>query len=338
MPYNAEQTEGTNPTTVTVKEGGNFEENNGFLSAKSQIILKKSAHLEDSNSNFIIDVGDKIYYEFNVTNVGNVALSSVIINDDKIEEVVCPKDTLAVGESIICTGEYQITADDIKRGKVENIAMVVALNPFGEEISDMSDDPKDKTNKDLDGNGEGDDPTITLLDSSSMEAYTVHTDSSVCIGDYVWFDENLNGIQDENETGVVGVKVSLTYKDGSKVTNANGDIVDFIKTDANGKYEFCNLVPNKDYVISFELPETYMPTVSNKGDDDTKDSDANEEAVIEVTPSKDDFSLDLGIYCECNDYTVNSKEYKDLHAPSFNLIGIISMSLILITLVRRKNK
>ncbi|MEN8040749.1 MAG: SdrD B-like domain-containing protein, partial [Actinomycetota bacterium] len=49
--------------------------------------------------------------------------------------------------------------------------------------------------------------------------------ASATIGDFVWNDENADGIQDADEKGIAGAKVKLTLPDGTTqeaVTNANG--------------------------------------------------------------------------------------------------------------------
>ena len=51
-----------------------------------------------------IAVGTPITWTYTVLNTGNVALDSLTVVDDKGVTVVCPKTTLAIGESVICTG------------------------------------------------------------------------------------------------------------------------------------------------------------------------------------------------------------------------------------------
>ena len=65
------------------------------------------------------------------------------------------------------------------------------------------------------------------------------------IGDFVWNDSNGNGIQDAGEPGVPGVTVKL--RDCASVVLAT------TITDANGLYQFSNLLPD-DYLIEFVAP------------------------------------------------------------------------------------
>ena len=158
----------------------------------------------------------------------------------------------------------------------------------------------------------------------------------LCLGDYVWYDKNLNGTQDRNEPGVIGVNVHLTYADGTAVTDVNGDIVNVTQTNSKGKYSFCHLKPGKDYKIKFDVPESYHPTLQNRGGD-TQDSDANENGVIVVKKAvKDDYSNDLGIYCDCDDYKVNPQNHKELKAPALGIFGLFIMIFTLFTIARKE--
>ncbi len=65
------------------------------------------------------------------------------------------------------------------------------------------------------------------------------------IGNYVWYDPNMDGIQDPAETPIPGVDIALYATDGT--------IVDVTTTDANGEYYFSSLTSdltfNTDYYI-----------------------------------------------------------------------------------------
>ena len=45
------------------------------------------------------------------------------------------------------------------------------------------------------------------------------------VGDYTWMDVNRDGLQDSDEPALPGVTVTLTYEDGSAVTDASGNVV-----------------------------------------------------------------------------------------------------------------
>ena len=159
----------------------------------------------------------------------------------------------------------------------------------------------------------------------------------ICLGDYVWFDENLNGIQDKGELGVRDIPVTLTYANGKAVTDVYGNPVKASKTDKKGYYKFCHLTPATDYNIKFKIPESYNATKVNQGSD-LKDSDAGKDGVIKVkNPVKDDLTLDMGIYCDCDDYQVNPEGYKELKMPALNVLGLLAMVTAVFVLVRRED-
>ncbi|WP_458334947.1 SdrD B-like domain-containing protein [Staphylococcus pseudintermedius] len=103
------------------------------------------------------------------------------------------------------------------------------------------------------------------------------------LGDKVWEDLNKDGIQNENEPGIKGVKVTLTKEDGSTVETT---------TDEKGNYKFTEL-PNGKYKVVFETPEGYEATKVNVGDT-ALDSDG--QTVEVVIDNKDDMTIDSGFH------------------------------------------
>ncbi len=118
--------------------------------------------------------------------------------------------------------------------------------------------------------------TITGLNANgncpSTESITIVVDDCyAALGNYVWLDENENGLQDITESGVEGVQVFLY--------NANdlNNPIDSQFTDADGFYLFDNLDPNQSYVVMFIAPAGYEFTTQGAGAaaGDDNDSDAN---------------------------------------------------------------
>ena len=112
------------------------------------------------------------------------------------------------------------------------------------------------------------------------------------VGDYTWMDVNRDGLQDSDEPALPGVTVTLTRADGSAVTDASGNPVAAVTTDANGKYKFENLLPG-DYKVSFQAPAGYVATTSDAGDDRAADSNGASASVTLVQGQTDD-TIDFG--------------------------------------------
>ena len=107
------------------------------------------------------------------------------------------------------------------------------------------------------------------------------------VGDRVWNDLNKNGVQDNGEPGLAGVKVTITYPNG---TTTASDI-----TDANGIYGFVSLPAGK-YVFTFTTPAGFTPTTSNVGDP-TKDSDpVNGKVTVTVYQNENNPCIDAGYW------------------------------------------
>jgi choice-of-anchor A domain-containing protein len=109
------------------------------------------------------------------------------------------------------------------------------------------------------------------------------------LGDFVWNDQNKNGLQDANELGIAGVLVTLTYPDGTQLT---------VPTDADGYYFYPNLGPG-NYVVTFATPLGMTPTLSNQGANDAIDSDPIA-GVVNVTlgVSEVNSTVDAGFYLQ----------------------------------------
>ena len=112
------------------------------------------------------------------------------------------------------------------------------------------------------------------------------------VGDYTWMDVNRDGIQDADEPALPGVTVTLTYEDGSAVTDASGNPVAAVTTDANGKYSFENLLPG-GYKVSFQAPAGFEATTSEAGDDRAADSNGATASVTLAQGQTDD-TIDFG--------------------------------------------
>ncbi|BAS46519.1 cell wall anchor domain-containing protein, similar to Ser-Asp rich fibrinogen-binding protein SdrE [Staphylococcus schleiferi] len=142
------------------------------------------------------------------------------------------------------------------------------------------------------------------------------------LGDKVWEDSNKNGIQDNDELGIPGVKVTLK--------DSNGTVIETTETNANGKYSFDNL-PNGTYKVDFETPNNYSPTTPNVGND-ALDSDGPADALAIISDGNN-LTVDQGFYrTEKPKYNVGDKVWEDTNKDGIqddNEPGIANVTVTL---------
>ena len=126
------------------------------------------------------------------------------------------------------------------------------------------------------------DGTIAILNDGSATAFD-WTDPvgdrvflRARLGDFVWWDENNDGIQDATEGGMPEVTVTLYDGQGHIVRNIDGTQMTSI-TDETGLYDFKGLLPGS-YRVEFLLPPptelSYAEISPRNATDDATDSDA----------------------------------------------------------------
>lgn len=130
-----------------------------------------------------------------------------------------------------------------------------------------------------------------LKKQSLLQFEVAVTPETAAIGDFVWNDLNMDGIQNEGEAGIPGVTVNLR--------NCAGDLLATIVTDVSGYYLFSGLTPGS-YMVEFTLPSGYVFSPQNQGTDDGVDSDADVTTGRTVCTTLDagetDLTWDAGMY------------------------------------------
>jgi hypothetical protein len=128
-----------------------------------------------------------------------------------------------------------------------------------------------------------------LASDGEVEDYRVEI--KYRLGDYVWVDEDGDGIQDAGETGLKEVTV--------KLRDAADNIVATQTTDANGKYLFESPAAGV-CILEFVPLAGYSITSKDAGTDDEKDSDADpathRTGPFKVETGVSDLSKDAGFY------------------------------------------
>lgn len=103
----------------------------------------------------------------------------------------------------------------------------------------------------------------------------VNTANTAKIQDYVYYDNNVNGIKDEGEDGVEGITVGLFTEEGETVETAGNPYTRV--TDSSGAYSFVGLDSNTTYVTALTNPTNFETSGALTGYSIPSTSDANYE-------------------------------------------------------------
>ncbi len=128
----------------------------------------------------------------------------------------------------------------------------------------------------------------------------------VSVGDYVWIDLDRNGLQDDDEVPIEGVKLEVYGPEGKVLEDNYGDTFD-VRTDASGHYLFDNLPllgADETYTVKIvsDDPDTVTaltgltPTLLEQEDDRGTDSSTDESTSWKplTTHQASDLTLDFG--------------------------------------------
>ena len=197
-------------------------------------------------------------------------------------------------------GDYKVeVVPDHATVDGENVSLSDYTQTYGYQTS---------TKRSEAGKGKLTTPTISLTTSNAnVSKVDFGFVKPASVGNFVWFDANKDGIQDADEVGVAGVTVTLTDGAGNPVIDLGGNPVKPVTTDANGKYEFTNLMPNVDrivanageenYKVTFTVPAGYSATTSHAAFDGEKDSNGTESSVT-LTEGQNDETVDFGLIAD----------------------------------------
>lgn len=205
-----------------------------------------------------ITVGDRVWNDLNGNGkqeTGENGVKDVIVKLYKSDGTLVATDTTDINGNYLFTGlnagDYYIEFTNLPAG-------------FMFSPQDQGDDNADSDADIITGK-------TNVFSLSSGQTDLSHDagifSQNASLGDRVWKDTNINGIQDDGEVGVANVYVTLYKSDGTLVAKDT--------TDANGLYLFENLPTGEYYVIFSNLPPDYAFTITNAGIDPNKDSDAN---------------------------------------------------------------
>lgn len=167
-----------------------------------------------------------------------------------------------------------------------------------------------------------------INDYAMVDAMCLISAPPAQLGNYVWIDNNKDGIQDAGEVGVAGVTVSL-------FDNVNALIATTI-TDAYGAYKFKPLGPGT-YKVGFTLPANYEFTLMNAGGNDELDSDVDPVTGTTgnyvLVAGDSNMSVDAGIFfAQPSTAKVGNFVWYDLNQDGIQNVGENGISGVTVTL------
>ncbi len=154
------------------------------------------------------DAGDQITYSFEITNVGNVTLTGVDLDDDLVghNDFVCNTEVLNPGDSTTCQTVYDLTQDDIDAGSVTNNADACGDDPNGAEVCD-----DDTTTTDIEQL-----PSINLdKTASAIDTSVVAPNDRADAGDQITYSFEITNTGNVTLTGVDLDDALVQYADAT---------------------------------------------------------------------------------------------------------------------------
>ena len=249
---------------------------------------------DDTENNFVDEelasIGDFVFLDANANGIqeaGEEGLSNVIVilEDNSGNEIA--RDTT--------DGNGFYLFDDLN----PDTYVVVFQQPEGFATSpqNVSGQSAEDGDNDSDASSvDGSTGNITLVGGEEQRNIDAGFFPTASIGDFVWADNNGNGLQDPTEPGIDGVTVYLLQ---------NGIIIDTTVTADNGAYEFTMLLPG-NYQVQFVASEGLLFTTPNVTGASTDifdintDSDADPNTglshTITITAGETDRRIDAGLF------------------------------------------
>jgi uncharacterized repeat protein (TIGR01451 family) len=271
------------PTRTPVQGGG------PLLSA-----VKLDTLLVDADGDGRAGAGDILRYVVILTNHGGEDATGVVFTDVPDASTILAVGTTAASPGAVAAGnaagdtDVEVGIGTLAAGESAAVAFAVAVaDPLpsgaasvanqGSVASDgrpalLTDDPSTPV---------AGDPRVTPLASTARAA----------LGDFVWEDQDGDGLQDAGEPGLAGVTVRLL--------DAAGNLLRTATTGTGGSYLFEDLEAG-DYGVGFVPPAGFVFTGKDRGADDAKDSDADpatgRTAPVAVTGGGSVTAVDAGLY------------------------------------------
>jgi len=235
--------------------------------------------------------GDGVYE----SSAGETGAAAVVVRlyDRGADGVIGGGDDNLCGETTTsAAGAYSFT------NLPDDTYYVVFVAPSGKIFTLQDQGGDDALDSDVDANGYTGEIAVSGAQVvSDVDAGLV---SPCTVGNFVFVDDDGDGIQDSGEAGAAGVTVRL-FDAGADGAIGGGDDtqVGVTATNSSGVYTFTNVL-HGDHYIRVDAPTGFVFSPQDQGSSDSADSDVDPgtglSAVFTLTVAQTDLTRDAGIY------------------------------------------
>ena len=274
-------------------------------------------------------IGDEVWSDNNgngIKDAGDFGMGGVVVNlYDNTGAFIATTTTSLIAP----IGKYYF--EDIAPGDYYLEFLATGIDPnYTPTYPDINGNANDDIDSDVTG-ANGAQTTDIFTVSAGMDDMNFDAGFYIesTIGDYMWEDQNANGIQDAGEPNVgAGFQVTIEGTDGTGA--AYGPFP--TNTDGAGNYSFTN-VPPGNYKLTFDLGGfsafTYKDEPAATEDTDSDVDNIGETDFFDVVSDDDryDTEMDAGVYTYANigDYTwedMNANGIQDAGEPDLPGIDV----------------
>ncbi len=227
--YRVGETQPSGYTSVSDKDGGNLDQIGDIT------LIAVTAGAENTGNNFV---------EKQLGGISGFVLAD--LNNDDVGEAGIPGVTLTLlnGDGTVYDSDPAIGVQPLTTTTDGTGAYsFTGIPPGSYRVSETQ--PAGYTSvSDTDGGNLdviGDVSPVVLAAGATSSGNNFVEEQPASIGDYVWLDENSNGVQDAGEAGIGNVRVELYAANGTTLLATTF-------TDSNGGYLFVNVAPGS-YVV-----------------------------------------------------------------------------------------
>ncbi|WP_460318041.1 DUF7507 domain-containing protein, partial [Algoriphagus taiwanensis] len=133
---NAGERENTATVTATGPQNQNLETTDQLIVPAD--VLPAIQLVKVADPQFYSIAGEVVTYYLTVTNVGNVSLNSIALQDPLIAAAPIAISDLDPGQSEVQTLTYTVSQTDLDLGQIENTASVTGTDPFGTVVGESA--------------------------------------------------------------------------------------------------------------------------------------------------------------------------------------------------------